>query len=351
MRTPFPALGYKSRCPEARKPGFLLWRFHAKTKTKNKKEGSSILFCVSGVWHNLFSFFLFGFVSSQTQWRFERVQGALLFSSLALRRGGCFVWVRHMRKPSVVHLLSGLLHHHHFHRLGPKGTLRDVALTLTLHTVLADQLGCAQLGQQLLDGSLPDGIGSLHALRTLRLDGNSLSGKLPSSMGSLNVATDISVLGNELTATIPKSIGSLNSLKTLDLSQNKPPPQQGVQKISKALSHGKRHIFSFSSTMTAPYAQTILSTLLSAFGIHYEYFSSDLVCYTRNSFKILCGKGKNIVSSAGTTTVLPPVHCRWRNTEQYQQQQTQQQEQEQEKKHEQQKQHSQHASVQQSNLI
>ena len=66
--------------------------------------------------------------------------------------------------------------------------------------------------------SLPESIGNLKYLDTLKLDGNQLT-SLPESIGNLTNLKELDLYGNQLTS-LPESIGNLENLDYLSLSNN-----------------------------------------------------------------------------------------------------------------------------------
>lgn len=70
-------------------------------------------------------------------------------------------------------------------------------------------------------GTIPDAIGGLKRLTSLKLDHNSLSGRLPSSLTRLTSLTALDLAWNKLTGTIPMKLGTMTSLHRLSLGMNK----------------------------------------------------------------------------------------------------------------------------------
>lgn len=71
-----------------------------------------------------------------------------------------------------------------------------------------------------LSGNIPAEIGNLDSLQKLELEHNSLSGSIPPAIGNLSVLTRMDLSYNQLSDAIPPEIGNLDSLKWLDLSFN-----------------------------------------------------------------------------------------------------------------------------------
>ena len=76
------------------------------------------------------------------------------------------------------------------------------------------------LGWNELTGRIPDALGNLTNLESLRLGSNELTGPVPSSLGRLSNLRDLSLGWNELTGRIPDALGNLSNLRWLDLSAN-----------------------------------------------------------------------------------------------------------------------------------
>ncbi|XP_023763635.1 putative receptor-like protein kinase At3g47110 [Lactuca sativa] len=85
-------------------------------------------------------------------------------------------------------------------------------------------LNCSNLELLELAGlqlrGIPDWVGNLTELRTLKFQYTSISGTLPSSIGNLHRLTVLSLVGNKLTGMIPESIGKLSNLAYLNLGFN-----------------------------------------------------------------------------------------------------------------------------------
>ncbi|KAL5775180.1 hypothetical protein ACOSP7_012737 [Xanthoceras sorbifolium] len=77
------------------------------------------------------------------------------------------------------------------------------------------------LGYNMLDGSIPTEIGSLHKLELLDLGGNNLIGHIPMSIGSLKSLTYIELSSNNLSGRIPSTIGGLERLQRFHVDDNK----------------------------------------------------------------------------------------------------------------------------------
>ena len=76
------------------------------------------------------------------------------------------------------------------------------------------------LGDDNLQGEIPDELGQLTALTRLELDRNQLTGTIPSQLGKLTALTYLSLSYNDLTGTIPSQLGQLTALTKLYLRYN-----------------------------------------------------------------------------------------------------------------------------------
>ncbi|CAL5093642.1 unnamed protein product [Urochloa decumbens] len=76
------------------------------------------------------------------------------------------------------------------------------------------------LGQNDLYGTIPEGIGNLTSLTSLRMYGQRLSGSIPRSIGQLKQLENLLLAYLELSGTIPVEIGNLTSLQDLHLAGN-----------------------------------------------------------------------------------------------------------------------------------
>ncbi|KAK4487069.1 hypothetical protein RD792_006384 [Penstemon davidsonii] len=71
-----------------------------------------------------------------------------------------------------------------------------------------------------INGTIPNSLGKLSALRVLGLANNNLSGSIPSSVGDLRKLELLDLSNNNLFGSIPSSLGDLRELEELDLSNN-----------------------------------------------------------------------------------------------------------------------------------
>ncbi|KAL7257091.1 hypothetical protein ACSBR1_010928 [Camellia fascicularis] len=76
------------------------------------------------------------------------------------------------------------------------------------------------IGEELLNGSIPLSIGNLTALTNLAISNNYLSGEIPDFWNDMPYLYYIDMSNNSLSGSIPNSIGSLNFLVFLFLSRN-----------------------------------------------------------------------------------------------------------------------------------
>jgi Leucine-rich repeat (LRR) protein len=72
-----------------------------------------------------------------------------------------------------------------------------------------------------LKGSIPESIGGLSELKTLRLFDNSLNGPIPSGIGELSELKMLMLARNQLDGSIPSELGGLMNLEELWLNENR----------------------------------------------------------------------------------------------------------------------------------
>lgn len=70
-------------------------------------------------------------------------------------------------------------------------------------------------------GCIPEAIGSLSLLTSLRLGHNNLSGRIPSSLSRLVGLETLDLAWNQIAGTVPMRIGALTALRRLSLGHNK----------------------------------------------------------------------------------------------------------------------------------
>lgn len=71
-----------------------------------------------------------------------------------------------------------------------------------------------------INGSLPAEIGYLENLKVLDLNSNAISGNIPSEIGNLVHLKELLLSSNNFTGTLPSAIGNLEQLETLVLFDN-----------------------------------------------------------------------------------------------------------------------------------
>ena len=88
-----------------------------------------------------------------------------------------------------------------------------------------------------LSGSLPESLGSLTNLQTLRLSGNALSGGLPESLGDLTNLQRLDLGDNQLSGSLPSELVNLTNLEDLGLSDTQlcAPTDAGFQTWLKGI--------------------------------------------------------------------------------------------------------------------
>lgn len=83
-----------------------------------------------------------------------------------------------------------------------------------------NSLEMLDLGFNELTGYLPNSLGYLDNLRSIRLHENKLTGSIPSSIGNLSYLTNLGLSNNMINGTISRNIGKLTELLKLDLVGN-----------------------------------------------------------------------------------------------------------------------------------
>ena len=81
------------------------------------------------------------------------------------------------------------------------------------------------LSNKSLTGTIPEELGNLYGLTTLKLNNNSLTGTIPETLEELTDLTELKLAGNTLTGYIPLGLKDIanNDLATLDLPFCQPP--------------------------------------------------------------------------------------------------------------------------------
>ena len=82
------------------------------------------------------------------------------------------------------------------------------------------ELHQSMLGDQMLDGTVPAGLGSLPNLRFLKMWKVGLTGSIPAELGSLSNLEELRLDQNALTGSIPTGLGSLSNLRYMSLTLN-----------------------------------------------------------------------------------------------------------------------------------
>ncbi|XP_050258911.1 receptor kinase-like protein Xa21 [Quercus robur] len=96
-----------------------------------------------------------------------------------------------------------------------KGTLPNVLGNLST------QLTFFTIGENLLFGEIPIGMGNLVNLTTLLMSGNKFSGTIPDDISSLKKLQRLDLSNNKLSGMLPITLGNLTSLNELHLGSNK----------------------------------------------------------------------------------------------------------------------------------
>ncbi|XP_020547989.1 putative receptor-like protein kinase At3g47110 [Sesamum indicum] len=85
---------------------------------------------------------------------------------------------------------------------------------------LSTQLIRLSMGMNLIQGTIPSGIGNLIDLGYLNLESNLFSGPIPSSIGGLTKLQEIYLSANKFTDELPYSLGNLTLLNLLQVNRN-----------------------------------------------------------------------------------------------------------------------------------
>lgn len=85
---------------------------------------------------------------------------------------------------------------------------------------LSTTLRILYIDYNIIEGTIPEGIGNLVGLTQIAMGGNLLHGKVPNSLGRLNMLQDIELEQNKLQGVIPSSLGNLTLLTQLRLADN-----------------------------------------------------------------------------------------------------------------------------------
>ncbi|KAH9672846.1 putative LRR receptor-like serine/threonine-protein kinase [Citrus sinensis] len=101
---------------------------------------------------------------------------------------------------------------------------------------LSAHLRILTMGDNLMHGNIPVGIGNLVNLSLLGLEGNNLSGSVPEVIGRLNKLEGLELNGNKFSGLIPSSLGNLTILIRLLMEENRfegiiPPSLGNCQKL------------------------------------------------------------------------------------------------------------------------
>ncbi|MEO1052224.1 MAG: T9SS type A sorting domain-containing protein [Bacteroidota bacterium] len=93
----------------------------------------------------------------------------------------------------------------------------------TWHGVQVDQEGLVRtlkLGDNNLQGEIPEDLKHLERLANLDLSRNNLTGNIPELIGDLSKLKFLSLYNNALTGTLPEELGNLNELISLSVTRN-----------------------------------------------------------------------------------------------------------------------------------
>ena len=94
--------------------------------------------------------------------------------------------------------------------------------------LLGDLITHLDLADTGLNGTIPPGLGSLHTLTVLKLNGNVLTGHIPTELGRLTNLTELKLSGNNLTGCVPASLRDVanNDLNELGLGDCMDPGEE-----------------------------------------------------------------------------------------------------------------------------
>ncbi|GKA08869.1 leucine-rich repeat protein [Tanacetum coccineum] len=101
--------------------------------------------------------------------------------------------------------------------------IQNISLTYLLESLLeckSPHLESLSMYSSGLSGTIPDSIGRLSFLGTIKFNSNRISGPIPFSIGLLSLLEVLDLSYNQLNGSLPDSIGRLSLLKTLDLADS-----------------------------------------------------------------------------------------------------------------------------------
>ncbi|OEL20984.1 putative leucine-rich repeat receptor-like protein kinase, partial [Dichanthelium oligosanthes] len=130
------------------------------------------------------------------------------------------------------------------------------------------------LGQNDLYGTIPEGIGNLTNLASLRMYGQRLTGPIPRSIGQLKQLTVLQLAYLELNGSIPGEVGNLTSLEEMLLAGNSltgliPPAIGRLEKLSSL-------DLSFNNLKGSIPSEIGNMTNLQTMGLESNYFEGEL---------------------------------------------------------------------------
>ncbi|CAN6581477.1 unnamed protein product [Malus baccata var. baccata] len=140
---------------------------------------------------------------------------------------------------------------------------------------LSTQLKILTLGENVIHGSLPNGIGNLINLTVLAVEGNYLSGSVPDEIGKLEKIGELYLDANNFSGPIPSSFGNMTSLTELYMRLNKfegsiPSSLGDCQNLELLL------LYSNNLTGSIPGKLMKLSALSISLDLSYNYLTGSL---------------------------------------------------------------------------
>ncbi|CAN6581472.1 unnamed protein product [Malus baccata var. baccata] len=140
---------------------------------------------------------------------------------------------------------------------------------------LSTQLNILSLGNNFIHGKLPNGIGNLINLSSLKVEGNYLGGSVPHEIGKLEKLKQLYLEGNKFSGSIPSSLGNMTSLLNLYMESNRfegsIPPSLGNYRNILILNLSSNNL-----TGTIPKMLMELSTLSISLDLSDNYLTGPL---------------------------------------------------------------------------
>tara|TARA_R110000850_G_scaffold274786_2_gene412802 strand:+ start:35280 stop:35990 length:711 start_codon:yes stop_codon:yes gene_type:complete len=134
-----------------------------------------------------------------------------------------------------------------------------------------------------INGSLPAEIGNLKNLKVLDLNSNAITGNIPSEIGNLVHLKELLLSSNNFTGTLPSAIGSLDKLETLVLFDNH---LYGDFPVAIASMENLKELIIASNNFNSESLQTSLATL-SLNGTVVDFDENKSIHSNNSEFAIL----------------------------------------------------------------